>query len=686
MVKITNPFGQDINCDKISTNGNLIFKDGKLILTHNNKEYILNIPNEILYYKGNILNYFDCNDTYIAIDQFGSIIIYKINDLIKNNYSYKIINKNNSSRNSITINQLKNEIYGTVFLDNTCIIYDIETLKIKKIKTYTEYGHIFLINDLRFEYRGINNSLLIFKNNEIIEIYDNVVNVYEKFFYKNNKVYFYKMNFVTYKDYDEMIFDIGKIELKLEDYLKLNNNKLDENIYKFIPKDDKILNPLEEDIKNCGKLIFFVKNPTYSLYKIAIKNDPNVIELVDYNKITNKEYYDLCLLCLEKDLKLIFYIIEKYDLIKSSFNHNILTKYQIEQLYIYVISKNGLLIEYFNFKKYYKIAINNNGLALKYIKSIDLTKNEYTDLCLIAIKNDSNALKLINVNYVLKDGYNEACLIAIKNNYKLLSDVSSSNLPPNKYIELCYIACNINIRFIEHVDSYHYDKMCYYVIKTNANAIQYINFYRLGNNTIYEELCFIAIKKNGNLIKNIRLMDSMNLYELYKIAILQNNELFEYIMEITNRLKSKELYEIALIAISNNCNYINYIEKYSYEFTNEQYYDLWKIAVSKDGLLIRYINKYNIRYNELLKIAMKQNNKVILITKLFNEHIINNITFIGKELDECPVCGDIKELYYNYTCHEKHIICYDCSLKNKTCYYRCNKGINNKIIYYNTTN
>lgn len=581
MVKITNPFGLDIKCDEISTNGNLIFKDNNLILTHCNKEYILNIPNEILYYKGNILNYFDCNDTYIAIDQYGSIIIYKINDLIKNNYSYKRINKEYNGRNRIIINQFKNEIYYGIVFDNTYIIYDIETLKIKKIKTYTEYGSIFLINDLRFEYQGgINNILLIFKNNEIIETYNNVVNTGEKFFYKNNKVYFYKMNFVTYKDYDEMIFDIGQIELKYEDYLKLNNNKLDENIYKFIPKDDKILNPSEEDIKNCGKLIFFVKNPTHSLYKIAIKDDPNVIELVDYNKITNIEYYDLCLLCLEKDLKLIFYIIEKYDLIKSSFNHNILTKYQIEQLYIYVISKNGLLIEYFNFKKYYKIAVNNNALAFKYIKSIDLTKNEYTDLC----------------------------LIAIKNNYKLLYDVNSSNLLPNKYIEL------------------------------------------------------------------------------YKIAILQNNELFEYIIQINNKITNKELYEIALIEISNNCNYINYIEKYSYKFTNEQYYDLLKIAISKDGLLIRHINKYNIRYNELFEIAMKQNNKVILITKLFNEHIINNITFIGKKLDECPVCGDIKELYYNYTCHEKHIICYDCSFKNKTCYYRCNKGINNKIIYYNTTN
>jgi len=80
---------------------------------------------------------------------------------------------------------------------------------------------------------------------------------------------------------------------------------------------------------------------------------------------------------------------------------------------------------------------------------------------------------------------------------------------------------------------------------------------------------------------------------------------------------------------------------------------------------------------------MKQNIKALLYTKQFDEDKINNTKLIEKELDECPTCRDIKDLYYSYSCNEKHIICYDCSLKYRTCYYRCNKEINNKIIYYN---
>ena len=162
MVKYNNPFGQDIDVDKISTNGKLIFKDDKLIYDG----IILNIPRHILYYEDKFLNHFDCNDKYIVIDQYNFIIVYKINYLIDNIYSYQTIQKNNIGRNNIFINQFKHEIVDNIILNNTCIIYDIETLKNKQIKTYYEFGNIYFINDLRFEYRGgIIDELLVFKNN-----------------------------------------------------------------------------------------------------------------------------------------------------------------------------------------------------------------------------------------------------------------------------------------------------------------------------------------------------------------------------------------------------------------------------------------------------------------------------------------------------------------------------------------
>ena len=32
-----------------------------------------------------------------------------------------------------------------------------------------------------------------------------------------------------------------------------------------------------------------------------------------------------------------------------------------------------------------------------------------------------------------------------------------------------------------------------------------------------------------------------------------------------------------------------------------------------------------------------------------------------KEFDNCPICGDYKIFFVNYSCHENHFICFDCA-------------------------
>lgn len=261
---IHNPFNIDIDQNCISSNGKLIYKNNNLILTHENKEYILNIPENILYYNNNnliltyknkgyvldipenilyyknIINYFDCNNEYIVINQYiknSKFIIYKINDLINNNYNYEIIDLINvGHRIPFYIDQHKLEIYYIYNSiidrknDDTIFKYNIKTKihsnDILNIKNFIIMD-CYIIKNFKFVYMvnidTFRDILIICKNNKVIKIKHIIFldsNYEPKFYYKNNIVYFYN----HYKNL-KLQFDLNDLDelLPLKDLSYLYN-------------------------------------------------------------------------------------------------------------------------------------------------------------------------------------------------------------------------------------------------------------------------------------------------------------------------------------------------------------------------------------------------------------------------------------------------------------------------------
>ena len=105
----------------------------------------------------------------------------------------------------------------------------------------------------------------------------------------------------------------------------------------------------------------------------------------------------------------------------------------------------------------------------------------------------------------------------------------------------------------------------------------------------------------------------------------------------------------------------------------------------KNGLLLEFVENQT---DEICKIVLKNNYDTIKYCKIkidFNE-LFDKV--IEKEIDEClfvegcPVCGENKEFYCQYTCNDKHFICSDCGKLNNKCYYRClNSKINFDFLY-----
>ncbi len=201
-------------------------------------------------------------------------------------------------------------------------------------------------------------------------------------------------------DYSDDEDNVSLLNKELNKLIKYNDYALDENVFKFIKK-IKLINDfynnqsnIEEVLKDCPDMIFFVKEQTEELCKIAVSNYGLSLQYV------KNQTNDICKLAILNNVYSFNYIQNKtYDLCKYAIQQNIEIfrcvnkKLQTTELcMLSLIYNNKISYDPFNIQyvredlltyDLWKIALKNNGLSLKFM---ELDYQTY-ELCLLAVKN-----------------------------------------------------------------------------------------------------------------------------------------------------------------------------------------------------------------------------------------------------------------------------------------------------------
>ncbi len=406
---------------------------------------------------------------------------------------------------------------------------------------------------------------------------------------------------------------------------------------KYVQKEFLTNEICEEAVSKNGLLLCYVKNKTFNICKLALLNNVRAITYIENSDIesmdkTNNSTY-------EKKLELISIIIRndiinfcnvndyiKKDLLK---NIKLKTNFNAEECFIYLIYENSKIFSLLNVP----LTISNEEYLkfLKYILKYDPHRTSY-------------------INYITLDMCMELSHIDFK-----LFDYLNLNLL-NKEDNLSLFKYLFNLNYSKTLELYNKQKQKYYdkelqlyLIKIDGRNLKFfINSFKSKKDTQYvNKLVDIAVKNNLNSIKYITHtilahITYEKLNEIYMTAVNKDGTFLEYVYYQTD--------EICKLAILNNPLVLRYVTKQSHELCN--------LAFKLDVNSFKY-SHLSIEYNDLID---------------------KNITM---KLDECPVCKEIKEQYYQYKCNEKHIICVDCGIKYEHCYFKCDKQIDFSIMYIN---
>jgi hypothetical protein len=292
----------------------------------------------------------------------------------------------------------------------------------------------------------------------------------------------------------------------------------------------------------------------------------------------------------------------------------------------------------------------------------------------IYINNDN--FKCYNYDNFVKDEY-------IKES-KPIYDFYYSNQIYDECITIVYQE-PLMIAFVKKLDK----NIVNLAIKLNAGVlclipIEYHTF------ELYKE----AINKYPVMLFYIKIkLTSDEYFELCKIA--QNQQILSFvnfcnILDIVNEnfneqnkiiirqdISSSDYYKICKYIISNNLRLFKFI--LHDKLTKNDYLDLVKNVINIQPSLLQYIKK-EYQTNEILDICLKNNyKKYIKNVNFIMKH--NIFPIVEKEIDECIICHQIKDYYFNYECNNRHVCCIECVCP--TCYYNCDKNITNIKLWKN---
>ncbi len=294
---------------------------------------------------------------------------------------------------------------------------------------------------------------------------------------------------------------------EIDKLLLFNDNKIDENLINYVNNNFLIekfynkQNDVEKVVNDCVYMLYFVKNPTYFLYKMAIKHFKissyrytnsykyAIFNCINIDFLTHNQYFDICLS-----------LLEHYQSLKYIKIHKLLTIQYLElcMLCIDTIENFGGFYnyEFINFEylnnylpihDIYKIFVTTNGLALQFIKE------QTEEICLLAVKNNH-----ISFQYVKNKTF-DICKIVLNKYGLFLKGLNKNNYTKEQYHELCNIAINNRCSSLEYVDEeFKTFDICSLAISICYNTIEFIK-------NPSEELCLFALEQNINSVHNIKI-------------------------------------------------------------------------------------------------------------------------------------------------------------------------------------
>ncbi len=251
---------------------------------------------------------------------------------------------------------------------------------------------------------------------------------------------------------------------------KNNHYKLDENVFKCITK-FKLINDfynnqsnIEEVLKECPKMLFFVKEQTEELCKIAVSKSGLSLQYV------KNQTYDICKLAVYNNAFSLMYVKNKtYDLCEYAVQKNIEifeyvdTNLQTLELCMLSITCNNNIDQYpFNIQyvrkdlityDLWKIALEYNGLSIQFM---DLDYQTY-ELCLLAVKNKPTTRYKLILLYIKSEFHTDE-LIKLNNdkydyyikNPKYLIENKIFKKIIKKKIEQCIICHEIKKYYFQY--------------------------------------------------------------------------------------------------------------------------------------------------------------------------------------------------------------------------------------------
>ncbi len=262
---------------------------------------------------------------------------------------------------------------------------------------------------------------------------------------------------------------------------------------------------------------------------------------------------------------------------------------------------------------------------------------------------------------------NELWKIAIKNNSRVLSYMSQNK----QTSEFCLEAVKHDgFQYLNCMSTCITDEIKMEAIKQNGLVIGFIGdpTYEMKKEAIMQSSYAILKIENPSMeLKKLAIKND--------ISLLYHTEFNIDLLELFDEKEHSESY----VGLCNNCEKVKpFYVVIDIDYEKIILKDIYEICLCLDCINTCMTGETSEEcyYRKIIK-SVKDN--------IFDKVYINFKTEKILELDECPICKEIKKYYSHYKCNEKHIICLDCISKNNKCYYKCIGGIFKNYGTYNNT-
>lgn len=241
--------------------------------------------------------------------------------------------------------------------------------------------------------------------------------------------------------------------------------------------------------------------------------------------------------------------------------------------------------------------------------------------------------------------------------------------------ELCNLIVEIDGRFIKYIkDEFKTEELCLKALNTFYTK----EIYNVSINNL-----IMSKNLNEDINTLLQFIDNQTI-EICKTAVKYNYDELEFVKEQTEELIEYSISNYDKYKINNlgDSMTIGNLMKISLNKTIKNTKSFILIIRNLNKNIIKLLSMNNmIKCDDIKKIEKyfdKDIIKLLIINNIIKLDDIKNIeNYFDCNEQECIICSDVKKYFIAYDCHETHICCLECRIKNNQCYYRCNNNFNN---------